>query len=191
MRRLRLSLVPALVFLVVAPLGPPTLAQSGEETSLRVQVERSSLPELPDNVAAFLTASGEPVAGATIEFWAEVEIVGARSAFLGSAVTDATGAARVPIWPRRAEYRIRAVFGGHEQHPPAEATVNLAFPADRVDPVEITAPISPFDTLRTVMPRAMGIVVALLWVFFAAAVLYVVRTMHVHAGPPPQVVKDE
>ena len=171
----------ALTLCLVA-IGLPALAQGAVETSLRVQIERSVLADISDNVAARLTTtSGEPIPGAPIEFWAVVEILGPRSARLGRAVTDATGIARVPITPRRADYEIRASFEGDDLYAPAESTVVLTFPTERVDPVEVTAPASPLNTLRTVMPRAMGIVVALLWIFFAAAVFYVVKTIHGHS----------
>lgn len=179
MRRLRHHAVGALFVLLLIPLGLSALAQSEATASLDIQVERSALPELPDNVAARLsTGSGEPIAGASIEFWAEVEILGTRSALLGTATTDATGMARVPISPRRPDYEIRASFAGNEVYEPIETTVILSFPTERVEPVQIAAPTSSLVGLRTVMPRAMGIVVALLWVFFAAAVFYVVKTIH-------------
>lgn len=168
----------------LAALAVPAVGQD-EGTMIGVQVERASLPDLPDNVAGRLsTSSGDPISGAELHFWAEVEILGTRSARLGTATTDATGVARVPITPRRTDYRIRVSFLGSEAHAPAETTAELSFPAERVDPVEVSAPSSPLSSLRTVMPRAMGIVVALLWVFFAAAVFYVVKNIHTHALPP-------
>lgn len=183
MRRFRHQAVLAACLLLLIPFGLPAFAQSVEETSLRVQVEGSALPELPDNVVARLSTDlGEPIAGALIDFWAEVEILGTRTALLGTAITDATGVARVPISPRRPDYRIRATFAGNELYAPVETAVVLSFPAERVEPVEISAPASPLATLRTVMPRAMGIVVALLWIFFAVAVFYVVKTIHRHSA---------
>ena len=171
-----------LAVLLLTWLGVPALGQSSEGTDLAVRVERASLPDLPDNIAARLsTDSGEPISGAQIDFWAEVEILGTRRARLGTATTDATGVARVPITPRRTDYRIRVTFAGSEAHAAAETTAALSFPAEKVDPVEISAPSSPLSSLRTVMPRAMGIVVALLWIFFAAAVFYVVKTIHTHS----------
>jgi hypothetical protein len=179
------------LFLLLTVQAAPVQAQDGAETSLGIQLERSSLPELPDNVAARLTTgSGEPVAGASIELWATVEILGVRSASLGTAVTDATGIARLPISPRRPDYEIRAEYAGNELYSPAEATVVLSFPEDRVDPMETAAPASRLATLRTVMPRVMGIVVALLWIFFAAAVFYVVKTIHRHSTTSTQATLD-
>jgi hypothetical protein len=73
------------------------------------------------------------------------------------------------------------VFKGSDLYAPVETVVVLTIPAERVEPVEITAPASPLATLRTVMPRVMGIVVALLWILFLAAVFYVVKTIRGHS----------
>ena len=179
MRRFRHYALPGFSLFLLVQFGLPALAQSGGEVSLGVQVERSALPDLPDNVAARLsTGSGEPIGGASVDFWAEVEILGTRSALLGTATTDATGVARVPIFPRRPQYEIRVSFAGNELYAPVETTTVLTFPTERVEPVQITTPTSSLAGLRTVMPRAMGIVVALLWIFFVAAVFYVVKTIH-------------
>jgi hypothetical protein len=160
----------------------PAQAGSTQETSIAVQIEGSTLAGVPDNVAARLTArSGTPVAGVPVEIWMVVEILGARTAPLGTAVTDATGVARVPITPRRSDYEIRATFEGTDLYAPSETAVVITFPAETVEPVEITAPVSPLANLRTVMPRVMGIVVALLWIFFGAAVFYVVKTIRGHS----------
>jgi hypothetical protein len=160
----------------------PVQAEGSQQTSITIQIERSTLPGIPDYVAARVaTDSGQPVASLPVEVWAVVDILGPRSAPLGTAITDATGVARVPITPRRSEYEIRAVFKGSDLYAPAETVVVLTFPAERVEPVEITAPASPLATLRTVMPRVMGIVVALLWILFLAAVFYVVKTIRGHS----------
>jgi hypothetical protein len=175
--------------LLVVPIS--ALAQDIETTTISVQVERSSLPELPDHVAARLTGpSGEPIAGVSIDFWTKVEILGPRSAMLGAAMTDATGIARVPITPRSPEYEVRAEFKGSDLYAPAENDVVLTFPPERVDPVEVAAPTSPLATLRTVMPRAMGIVVAALWLFFVAAVFYVIRTIYRHSPSAPPALEN-
>jgi hypothetical protein len=194
----KVSLLFSLAFALALVFPAVAVGQSGGVTTISIQVERSTLPDLPDNVAARLSdGSGQPISNAPITFWVEVEILGARSAFLGSATTDATGVARVPITPRYPEYRVRAVFAGDDARAPAESAASLTFPAERVYPVEISAPGSPLATLRTVMPRAMGIVVALLWVFFAAAVFYVVKTIHGHgqfalsSKPPQKEMEDQ
>jgi hypothetical protein len=180
-------LVAALAWLPAVALG-----QGAEDPAITLGVERSSLPELPDRVTARLSGvGGEPISGAVIDFWIEVEILGARRARLGSATTDATGVARVPIVPRHSEYEIRASFDGNELFPAAEATSRLMFPEERVEPVEVVAPPSPLTTLRVVMPRAMGIVVALLWTFFAIAVTYVIKTIHGHGNPPSRRLEGE
>ncbi len=182
----RLPYFAALTIGLLAVPSVTALGQSNEKTSISIQVERSTLPELPDSVAArLLTESGEPISGAEIELWIEVEILGYRSALLGTATTDATGVARVPITPRHLDYQIRARYGGEDPYEAAEATATLSFPADRVDPVEVVAPNSLLASLRSVMPRAMGIVVALLWVFFAAAVFHVIKTIKKQRGEDP------
>jgi hypothetical protein len=181
-RRLPYGVALPLCLLLLAPVGLPAQAQGDGDASIRIQVERSALPELPDNVTARLsTDTGDAIGSVPITFWVSVEILGSRSAFLGTATTDATGVARVPITPRYPEYLIRAEFEGNDLYSPAEISSLLSFPVERVDPVEISAPASPLTTLRTVMPRVMGIVVAFLWLFFAAAVFYVVKTIHRHS----------
>ena len=156
----------------------PASAQEQESTSLVLGVERSVIPELPDHVSARLTgADGDPVGNAPITFWVDVELLGSRRALLGSAKTDATGTARVPITPRQQTYQVRAIYEGNETFLTSEGTAALEFPTERVTPIQIVAPPSQIRTLRLVMPRAMGIVVAILWLFFATATVYVVGTV--------------
>jgi hypothetical protein len=182
----------SLLVATLAWLPAPALAQGAQNPAITLAVERSSLPELPDRVTARLTGEGgEPISGAVIDFWIEVEILGDRRAWLGSANTDATGVARVPIVPRRSEYEIRATFDGNDLYAATETTSRLVFPEERVEPVEVVAPPSPLTTLRAVMPRAMGIVVALLWIFFAIAVTYVIKTIHGHGNPSSRLLEGE
>lgn len=162
----------------------PASAQEQESTSLVVGVERSVLPDLPDHVSARLTdADGDPVGNAPITFWFDLELLGSRKAFAGSATTDATGTARIPVTPRQQTYQVRATYEGDDTHLAIEGTAVLEFPPERVAPVQIVAPPSKIQTLRTVMPRVMGIVVAILWLFFAAATVYVVRSVRRPAAP--------
>lgn len=175
-------LVPALV--VVCAVMAPALPVRGQQSdlpapTLTVRLQTATLPDLPDNIAARLTdASGDPISGAQIRFAVQVDILGTRNAVLGTAETDATGVALMPLTPRRAEYTVKATFEGSEVAAPAETVMPITFPDDKVQQIEIVAPPSALGSLETVMPRAMGIVVALLWVFFAGAVVYVVRTLH-------------
>lgn len=162
----------------------PASAQEQKSTSLVVGVERSAIPDLPDYVSARLTdADGKPIGNAPITFWLDVELLGSRKAFAGSATTDATGTARIPATPRQQTYQVRATYAGDDTHLAIEGTAILEFPPERVTPVQIVAPPSKIQTLRTVMPRVMGIVVALLWLFFAAATVYVVRSVRRPAAP--------
>lgn len=153
-------------------------AQEQEPPALVIAIERSALPDLPDHTSARLTdPDGNPIGNAEITFWFELELLGPRRAFAGSAMTDATGTARIPVTPRQETYRVRASYAGDQIHPAVEATAVLDFPKERVTPIQIFAPPSQVQPLRIVMPRAMGIVVALLWLFFAAATVYVVRSV--------------
>ncbi|MDP3984410.1 MAG: carboxypeptidase-like regulatory domain-containing protein [Acidimicrobiia bacterium] len=156
----------------------PASAQEQESTSLVLGVERSVIPELPDHVSARLTdADGDPIGNALISFWVEVELLGSRRAFAGSATTDATGTARVPVTPRQQTYQVRATYEGNDTFQATEKLAALEFPVERVTPIQIIAPPSQVQTLRMAMPRAMGIVVAILWLFFAAATVYVAQSV--------------
>jgi len=183
MRRATMSA--GVLWLTASLIGSATAsAQEQEPTSLVVGVERSAMPGLPDHVSARLRdADGKPVGNAPITFWLDVELLGSRKAFAGSATTDATGTARIPLTPRQQTYQVYATYTGDDTHLTIEGTAVLEFPPERVTPVQIVAPPSQIQTLRTVMPRVMGIVVAILWLFFAAATTYVVRSVRRPAAP--------
>ena len=153
-------------------------AQESIETEITVSAVPAPVPEVADSVAATLTqADGTPVGGAEVEFRVQVELLGSRTAFLGSAVTGATGEARIPFVPRAISHTVEARFAGDPSAGLAATTGvgSVSFPSDRIVPPPIDRPESALSTLRTVVPRVMGIVVAALWIFFMVATVWVVR----------------
>lgn len=160
----------------------PTIATAQdpapEPTTLEVGVQLAPKPELPDYAVATLrTVDGSPVGNAEVGFGVQTDFLGGRVASLGHATTDATGIARMPMTARDVEQGIVARFGGDESFAPSEASAVVRFPDERVVPVGIEASSSPLSSLRTVTPRVIGIVVAGLWLFFALATVYVVRSV--------------
>lgn len=174
-------------FLVLAPvvatllaIAPAAAAQEepgGSETRITITLENSARPEIADSIAARLTeADGKPVGNAPVEFWIATNFLGDRYAFIGTAFTDATGVARLQLVPHRQTYQARATFDGDAEYAPTEASAQIRFRPQRVvafapeDPTQL-------GELRTVMPRAIGIVVAILWALLLGIWFVTVRRL--------------
>lgn len=144
-------------------------AQGETETTIVVRSVPAPIPEVADSVAATLTTvDGSPVGGARIEFRVQVDLLGARTAYLGESMTGATGEARVPFTPRSSTQVIEARFAG-DQTAGLAATVGtgpVSFPESHVEQILVERPESQLSLLRSVVPRVLGIVVAGLWLFF-------------------------
>jgi hypothetical protein len=178
--------------LLLAALPGAALAQEGEAapTRLEIRAQPAPTPELSDFVAATLRdVDGAPIGGARISFSIHVDFLGGRMAALGSAATDATGVALVPITPRTDTVRVQATFAGDADHAPSDATADVRFPDARVVAIDLEPEPSQLETLRIVVPRVIGIVVGALWIFFALATAYVIRA--VRRGGPPNVTTDQ
>lgn len=163
-----------------------TAAAAAAGTRIQVRTQPPAKAGLESRIAATLTTeAGSPVTGAEVSFGAVVELLGGRTALLGTAITDATGTAAVPFTPRTAEYRIVATFGGDEQHAGTQVEQRLTFPPDTVMPYahlhghhQLLAPV------REVMPGAIGLVVVLLWLGLLVLARRTVRTIRGTAPAP-------
>lgn len=139
------------------------LAQGQEAGSITISVENSKRPEIADVIAASLTdAAGSPVGNVAVEYWIATDVFGPRFAFVGEALTDTSGLARLPFEPHREVYEVRVTFGGDDAVDSAEAIALLRFRPERVvelidhDPTQL-------GSLRYSMPRLMGVVVGMIW----------------------------
>ncbi len=165
-------------FVLALSLVGTAAAQEGIETQISVRAVPAPVPEVADSVAAILTQSdGTPIGGAEIEFRVQVELLGSRTAYLGRAMTGATGEARIPFVPRATSHTIEAKYAGDASVglAPATGLGAVSFPPSRVVPMPAERPESQLATLRTVAPRVMGIVVAGLWLFFVLVTVSLVR----------------
>lgn len=163
MRSARIVLV---LLAAVGLLGVAAPAAAQTASQLSIGVEEPPKAGLPHRVAAQLRADGA-VNGVTIRFFVVTDLYG--PAFLGSAVTDATGTARVVIEPRHEELRLRATFAGSEDLSAAQVEGALVFPPEAVvaasDKHAVHGLLAP---IQQNMPVAIAVAVALLWLFLGA-----------------------
>jgi hypothetical protein len=159
---LRVALAAALC---VGVLGGVAAAQEAAEATIALRVEVPNQAELSPRVVAQVTdTAGAPVTGARVLFSIRVEVGGERYATLGSGETDATGAARINLAPRREQVMVKARFTGNDQAGAAETVTELVFPADRVKsdlPIHTTHSL--LEPVQVAMPRVMTGAVAVLW----------------------------
>lgn len=177
--------------LIIAVLAAPVPLAAQESTvpptptSLTVTSFIPSDPELSIQLVATLSADGAPVAGATVAFYLERELLGPRFASIGSAVTDVSGSARVAFTPRRNEEPIRVVFAGDADRAGVTADTAVAFPPEWVAAVSMPhhgrGLLSP---IRETMPGLIMGAVAILWVFLLGLAASTVRRIRRHGRAP-------
>lgn len=163
-RAAAVAVVASILVVVAASTGAAAQEASGTTaTRISITLENSPRPEIADSIAARLSdADGNPIGSAVVGFAVRTEILGGRYASIGEAVTDATGVARIQLVPHRELYETRAIFEGDDAYAATEATAMLRFRTQRVVAFE-SEDSTQLGGLRNVMPRAIGIVVALLW----------------------------
>lgn len=151
--------------LLLSAIAPALAQDETGDTSTKVDVrlELSTREELSDLIAGRLTTEAEPVGNAELSFWFTTEEFGGRSVLIGRAFTDATGWARIPVDPRRAEYDLIVRFKGNQELAPAEGTATLRFPDEAVHAFAPQEDGGSLSALRTALPRVIGILVGLLW----------------------------
>lgn len=178
----RIASVLALTVLFAGGLGVGTTAAQDAEavpTVLTVDVEVPDKAELDPRVVATLkTEEGAPVTGAAVSMYAAVELLGERQAFLGTATTDATGTARVPLTPRHPDYRIVATYAGDAAHAAARNEQAVTFPDGAVEPfAHVHGLHGLLQPVRDLMPQAISLAVGLLWIGLIALTVVTVRTI--------------
>jgi hypothetical protein len=95
---------------------------------------------------------------------------------VGEALTDSSGVARLPFVPHQDTYDVRATFDGDEEWGSVETIRQLEFPPSRVIRYEPTDPTQ-LGSLRSVMPRVMGIVVGVMWAALLALAFFTLRSI--------------
>lgn len=166
----------------------PMAAADGNPTMITVGLEPAFIADVSDNATARVTtADGAPLGNMTVEFRLAVELLGARTAFLGTAVTDANGVARFPLIARQPVHVVEARFEGTEAYAGSVGTGSLQFPQERLRPVSFASPESQLTSLRVVLPRVLGLVVAALWALFAVMSVRVVLAVR---NSPEEVVVE-
>jgi hypothetical protein len=176
MTRFRLAAGLVVIGLLVVGIAVSAYAQLPSPT-LAVSLEPSSRPELADLfIARLTTPEGEPINEARVEFWIRSHLFGERYAFVGEALTDSSGVARLPFVPHQDTYDVRATFDGDEVWGSVETIRQLEFPPSRVIRYEPTDPTQ-LGSLRSVMPRVMGIVVGVMWAALLALAFFTLRSI--------------
>jgi hypothetical protein len=156
-------------------VGVPASAQQST-SKITLGIEQPYTADLPDVLTAHLTGpDGGPISSEPVEFWVAVTLLGDRYAYLGSAITDSSGVARLPFVPHKDDYDVRATFDGDGTWGAAEGMAPIEF-----DPAHVL-PYAPTDdtqlgTLRFVMPRIMGIIVGLIWAALIALAFVTLRS---------------
>lgn len=116
---------PVVALLALASVGE---ARAAAQATLTLHAPDQAVAGDPVSVEAELVeASGSPVPGATLVFWAPVSFLGtADSIELGRVVTDSHGRASFTYRPRgQGTLTLHAYFAGDEAHEMAAASVEI------------------------------------------------------------------
>lgn len=192
-RRIAVTFVLGLVAVLTVAVSADGQEQA-VATALTIEVE----PPLRDDVgyrlaATLTTRQATPVPGARVSVYRVVDLLGEREALLGTAVTDATGKARVPITPRRADLRIAATYAGDDEHAATTTEHPVTFPDDAVEPyAHVHGHSQLLQPVRTVMPRAITVAVGLLWLGLLGLLVATIRGIRTAPDAPPhdQLLKE-
>ena len=166
--KLRLATIVLAAFGCLLLWSPATAWSAAGDVTLKM--EQPPKAGLPYGIAAVVRgADGAPVAQASVRFTFHSDLLGGRQATLGTATTDTTGTARVPVSPRRQDLAFSAVATYGDPPITVEGHRTLRFPASAVAPSGLEAHSrSLLAPVREVMPPVLSIVVALLWLLFLA-----------------------
>lgn len=164
MRR-SIAVVLALGILAVLLLNAATALADSPATKVETALQmRSATTKTQGRLALYATlatADGQPVSDRTINFYEQVQFLGDRRAYLGSASTDASGQAILTYEPATAgQHQVQATFAGDEQYAPIQIAV-------KVDAKETLAAAqetaSPLAGVGTWLLRAVGILLLACW----------------------------
>lgn len=161
-------IVAAAATLALAATPSSALAQAAPKAT---KITLASSPALDNHghpikgqyslVATLTTADGRFVPNGSVQFVENVEFFGARSASLGSAVTDSTGYAAVVYQPsQKGQHTLIARFGGNSQYAASDASVAL-------NATDVVAPFAssplPLASVGHWLSIAMAILGLLFW----------------------------
>lgn len=183
----RVTALVALIGVAIAsPTTPSAMAAESTPTRLRLEIDEPSQPELPYRIAATLTTpDGTPVNGASVSLHAVVDVLGERTAPLGTGTTDAAGTTSVAITPRKPTYQIVARFDGDSDHAATEHTESVTFPDDAVVPFAANETHDLLTPIRATMPRAISVAVATLWGGLLLLAVWTVLAIRRHGEADP------
>lgn len=172
MRRLPIAVVALVVGLALA--GPGQVAGEEKDKSAPSTLTfRGASPARTQGhltlAASLATAEGKPLSNRSIEFFQGVSLFGAREAYLGAAITDATGTAVIAFQPAQAgRHEITARFLGDDGYARAESSG--AIEVREVAPPFRSRPL-PFAGFAEWLPYALGALILAIWVVLASVFL--------------------
>lgn len=150
-----------------------------DEVSIQLSYQGSSLPGAPGQLLARLQVDdGSPIADLSVEFWREVEFLGARHITLGHGQTGADGTARFPIDPSESARRIGARFAGNAHYLAAEQTIEVAGSA--VPPASPAPPEQGgpgLAVVSSVMPPVLALTALVIWLLLLGLTAATVRAI--------------
>ena len=176
------------VFAVFVVLGPAPGHATAEKVATRVDL-RMEYPikrEFPALVVGTVTTTaGSAVNGVAVRVYINVSAFGGRSALLGSALTDASGEARIPVRPDRVSYEMRATFAGNENLAPSEIVKTIGIPPEELRPSLEPAGSALLESVRDTAPKLIAASVALAWALLTGGLVWVLRRIHHHGTRLP------
>lgn len=168
----------ALLVVLVVGAGPAGASPEPEQTTLSMEVQAPTKPQVPFYLVARLSGDGQrPITGQTVTFYREVTLLGGRDARLGSAQTDATGVAKLAFEPTQATGTIKATFAGTPELAPAETSRRITFPASEVSVAIPGQEVPLLEPVRDAMPRIFAGLVAVFWVLLLGLTVSTLRSI--------------
>ncbi len=168
-------------------VGPSqALADGPDGIGTSLKVDATALPKKPGQLVLTATltgASGAKVNGREVAFYQTVDLLGARSSYLGSATTDATGTAAIIFSATETGTQtFVARFAGGNGLAKSESSAQLQV-------TQTTAVFEqqarPFGLVGQWLPYVLGALVLSVWVLLATLLLSTVSEIRSSARPRP------
>jgi len=160
-----------------------------DEVALRLSYQQAPVAGAHAQVVAQAAIdSGAPAIGLEVEFLRQVDFLGPRLISLGSATTDASGAARITLDTTQGKLRVIARVAGNDLYLPAEVAqeIDLQAVPDVGSPGGPATPDGQpnLAIVATVMPPLLALTAFLIWLLLLgliAVTVLAIRRGRTHA----------
>ncbi len=184
-RLLRLLVAMAAVLSAALVVGAQSaLADGPDGSGTSLKLDGSAVSSSPGRyvlTATLVSSSGKPIGEQEVSFYQTVDLLGTRSAFLGTATTDSTGVAALAyVATQTGGQSFVARFAGAKGLAKSEATAQVQIIQSKQ---VFEQPAAPFGLVGQWLPYVLGALVLGVWVLLAGLLLSTIAGIRSAARP--------